>query len=78
MATLLHDDVLDRADVRREAAVQLVKDRREAKKQGLPAPGQAEYLDILRAVSRLSETEKEQLEVLEKIRDFALLKHPGI
>jgi MoxR-like ATPase len=65
-------------EVCREAAVQLVKDRREAKKQGLPAPGQAEYLDMLRAVSRLSKTEKKQLEVLEKIRDFALIKHPGV
>jgi MoxR-like ATPase len=64
-------------EVRREAAEQLVKDRIEAKNQSLPAPGQAEYLDILRAVKTIApENEKQQKEILFKIKAFALVKHP--
>lgn len=62
--------------VRQEAAEQLVNDRIEAKKLSLPAPGQAEYLDILRAVTGIAkDNEKEQLKVLKAVRDFALVKH---
>lgn len=62
--------------VLQEAAEQLWQDRRDALEKGLPAPGQAEYLDILRAVSGISGKEKKQLEALEAIRDFALKKNP--
>lgn len=62
--------------VKEKAARQLVKDRNDAKKAGLPAPGQAEYLDILRAVIGISEGDhQKQEEVLEEISKFALVKH---
>lgn len=62
--------------VRHEAAKQLVNDRIEAKKLGLPAPGQAEYLDILRAITGIAPgNEKEQQKALKAVRDFALMKH---
>jgi len=71
------------AAVRKEAAEQLYGDRRDALDQALPAPGQAEYLDLLRAVSTMTETiataekEKEQLILLDKIKGFALKKQVG-
>jgi MoxR-like ATPase len=62
--------------VRKKAAEQLVKDRHEAKRLTFPPPGQAEYLDILRAVIGIAEKdEKKQLEVLEIIGEFALIKN---
>jgi len=61
--------------VKEEAARQLVEDRIEARRQNLPAPGQAEYLDILRAVTGIApENEQAQLQVLDAVRDFALIK----
>ena len=65
-----------------KAAELLWTDRSPALDSGLPAPGQAEYLDILRALTgierdgkkRLDETE--QLDILEEISGFALKKHP--
>jgi MoxR-like ATPase len=64
-------------EVRLEAAQLLWKDRQEALAHGLQAPGQAEYLDMLRAVGKLGKTEKEQLIALKAIAEFALVKHPG-
>jgi MoxR-like ATPase len=64
--------------VRKEAARQLWEDRVSAKGQALPPPGQAEYLDILRVLSRLAETAEEQLEVLKEIAPFALKKHVSL
>ncbi|MGD9210637.1 MAG: AAA family ATPase [Desulfobacteraceae bacterium] len=62
--------------VRKEAAEQLVEDRIAAKKLNLPVPGQAEYLDMLRAVIGIAKDNKEeQLNVLKFIRDFALSKY---
>ncbi len=60
--------------VRREAGGLLLKDRREAIAQGLPPPGQAEYLDLLRAVKELEDEEQAQLDLLKKINEFALKK----
>ncbi|MDD5298403.1 MAG: MoxR family ATPase [Rhodocyclaceae bacterium] len=65
-------------DVRREAARQLWEDRVKALEQALPPPGQAEYLDMLRVLSRLAETPEGQLEVLKEIAPFALSKHVGL
>lgn len=62
--------------VRRKAGELLLEDRKAASAQGLPAPGQAEYLDLLRAVCRLSQDEQEQLNLLEKISGFVLRKAP--
>ncbi len=64
-------------DVRLKAAELLWKDRDNALKYGLPAPGQAEYLDLLRAVKRLGKDEAGQIEALQAISEFALVKHPG-
>ncbi len=63
--------------VRREVAKQLVEDRIEAKQQSLPKPGQAEYLDVLRALTTIApKNEKNQLVILEKIDKFAFVKRP--
>lgn len=62
-------------EVRMVAAKQLWGDRQEADRQGVTPPGQAEYLDMLRAVGAMAEGEEAQLDVLAKIKDFALRKH---
>jgi MoxR-like ATPase len=59
-----------------EAADLLCRDRMETIKLGLQAPGQAEYLDMLRAVGKIGSREKDQLAALKEIAGFALSKHP--
>ncbi len=61
------------ADVRQRAAELLVEDR-NAVEPGQPRPGQAEYLDLLRAISGMATTEKEQLELLSILRRFVYRK----
>lgn len=61
-----------------EAANLLVNDRAAAQEQGLTPPGQAEYLDLLRAVTRLRSTDEEQIALLATISRFALKKHPEL
>lgn len=61
-----------------EAAAQLYQDRLKADELGVKPPGQAEYLDMLRILSRLATTEQEQLSKLAQIKDFALKKYPGM
>ena len=65
-------------DVCRKAAAQLVKDREDAKKQDLPRPGHAEYLDVLRALSTLYpnglDSRDEQLKALQRIAELAFRK----
>ena len=65
-------------EVLKMAAEQLYKDRREASaKHLLPLPGQAEYMDLLRALNSLEAQDKEkQIELLEQIGEYALRKHP--
>ncbi len=73
--------------VRQKAAEQLLDERNQAISEGLPRPGQAEYLDLLRALTGLTaekddrlaltgfeSVEDAQLALLEKIKDFALKK----
>jgi len=62
--------------VYKDAADMLCEDREKAVNLGLQPPGQAEYLDLLRAVSKISDNEDGQLEALEAISKFALSKHP--
>ncbi|MCH9687667.1 MAG: MoxR family ATPase [Deltaproteobacteria bacterium] len=62
----------------REAAELLCEDREAARELGIVPPGQAEYLDLLRAVGRLGRDEGDQRRLLEKIADFALKKHPEL
>ncbi len=61
--------------IKKEAAGLLIKDRKAAISLGHSPPGQAEYLDILRALVQLGRNEKEQKEALENIKTFALSKH---
>ena len=63
-------------DIRREAARQLLKDRKAAKDLGLTPPGQAEYLDILRALTLLAAAGENQSDALAAISDFSLKKYP--
>ena len=60
------------------AAQQLYQDRQEAVSLGFKPPGQAEYLDMLRVLSRMNLNDAEQLTMLQQIQDFALKKHPGM
>lgn len=62
--------------VRQEAARQLWKDRKGALDACQPPPGQAEYLDILRALKDMAEGETDSLAVLDEIKDFAFKKYP--
>ncbi len=58
------------------AAELLVDDRRGVRERGLSPPGQAEYLDLLRALDKREKSEKKQLETLATIAKFAYRKHP--
>jgi MoxR-like ATPase len=64
-------------EVLQETAKQLYTDRLKAINNNLPKPGQAEYLDILRALDRLDSDKDKQLSILSKIKDFALKKNPA-
>lgn len=57
-----------------KAAELLRDDRQRAEHLGLPLPGQAEYIDMLRATHDMYSDETKQLEVLERIAGFALQK----
>jgi len=58
-----------------EAARMLVEDRGIIAGKGLCPPGQAEYLDLVRAVCELRSKEKERKQLLEDLRGFTLWKH---
>jgi len=88
---LLRSTLLDRAqahfgdfdrlsdEIRRDALDQLVEDRKAMKERDLPAPGQAEYLDLLRALDELASGDAtEQGRLLGKIAGFALQKNRDI
>lgn len=60
------------------AAALVIRDRVRAQELGLSPPGQAEYLDLLRAVRDLGKTEEERHGLLDAIADFALKKHPAL
>lgn len=64
------------AKVRERAAELLARDRREARQAGLIRPGQAEYLDLLRALRQMAAEadEQRQLSLLEQISPFVLVK----
>lgn len=61
------------------AADMLIKDRETARKNHwLPLPGQAEYLDLVRAVRDLAPDDlAAQATLLEQVQPFALRKHDG-
>ena len=65
--------------VLKSAAEQLWKDRTAAQKQNLrPLPGQAEYLDLLHAVTGWKQTPNEQIDLLESISQFTFRKHESL
>jgi MoxR-like ATPase len=64
--------------LRIRAAELLIRARVRARELGLSPPGQAEYLDLLRAARDLGKTDQERLTLLEVIKDFALKKHPAL
>ena len=53
----------------------LIEDRRRYGEKGLPRPGQAEFLDLLRAVCRLADEEEARLDLLKQLQPFVLKKH---
>lgn len=57
-----------------EAADMLIEDRETASDPHC-LPGQAEFLDVLRALSKLGEDRDKQREVLKKIRAYSFSKH---
>ncbi len=60
-----------------KAARQLLTDRREGRDKGITnLPGQAEYLDMLRALALLGKDEAEQDVMLDKIAQFTFRKYP--
>ncbi|MFO0759349.1 MAG: MoxR family ATPase [Byssovorax sp.] len=64
------------APVLTRAAELLARDRAELRRQDLAPPGLAEYIDLVRAVTRQRAGEGEQLALLDRIAKFALRKHP--
>lgn len=63
-------------NVLEKAAEQLAKDREAAKLQGVTPPGQAEYLDLIKALTTLDREESAQLKRLDQLSRFALQKYP--
>ena len=63
--------------VLQRAAELLIADRETARENHwLPLPGQAEYLDLVRAVIARERTAKAQEALMEKVAEFVLKKHP--
>jgi MoxR-like ATPase len=64
----------------KRAAEVLVKDRETAERERwLPLPGQAEYLDLVRAVLELAAdpaTKRDPAEILDEVAGYTLAKHP--
>lgn len=65
------------AKVLQRAADLLIADREVARENHwLPLPGQAEYLDLVRAVTTREHTAKAQEALLDAVAEFVLKKHP--
>lgn len=62
--------------VLKEAAEQLATDREALLKRDLAAPGLAEFIDLVLAVTEQEAKEAKQLALLQRIAKFALQKHP--
>ena len=62
-----------------EAARQVALDRRTARAaHRRPLPGQAEYLDLVRAVCELEQTPAGQIKLLATLKTYVLEKHGGV
>jgi len=65
----VHDEILELV------AAQLIEDRNDAKDKGFPVPGQAEYLDLLRALDQARGGDPAaQKKLFDRIKNFALKK----
>lgn len=74
----VHFEHVDQAVLDRAAGL-LSEDRAEAKQLGLSAPGLAEYLDLIRAVTTLHPSDAAAQEgLLKEVAEFALRKHPEL
>jgi MoxR-like ATPase len=62
--------------VRGKAAELLWDDRQAAIDEGLPKPGQAEYLDLLRAIVTMAKKEADQGGLIDQLRRFVFQKSP--
>lgn len=62
--------------VRTAAAQMMFQDRARYRQERLTPPGQAEYLDLLRAIDALDGDEAAQLDRLDRLREFVFHKHP--
>jgi MoxR-like ATPase len=72
-----HFDKAD-PDLLHEAAKLLIQDRKKAEQeQWLPLPGQAEYLDLVRAVLDLGADLDQQRALLHQVSRYVLRKYPG-
>jgi MoxR-like ATPase len=72
-----HFPDLSRA-LQERAAELVVGDRIRAKEENwLPLPGQAEFIDLLRAVRNLSSDDAARAAMMDRISTFALRKHPA-
>jgi MoxR-like ATPase len=64
-------------EVLKTAALELIKDRKNVGAGAISKPGQAEYLDLCRAVFQIShERQKPASEILAAVAKFALRKNP--
>lgn len=61
-------------EVLTKGAQLIANDRFDSERKNRYLPGQAEYLDLIRAVTDMSDSEKGQKEILEKISSFVLKK----
>lgn len=61
--------------VLKRAARMLLEDREICKNHDLPAPGLAEYVDLIRAVTEQADKTDEQLRLLTRIEKFTFEKH---
>lgn len=66
----VHEDIL------REAAAQVRGDRLYWQEHNLAAPGLAEFLDLVRAVTEQATSVAEQKKLLTRLKNFVLRKHP--
>lgn len=60
-----------------DAATQVCEDRKKWQERNLSAPGLAEYLDLVRAVTEQAASLAEQKSLLQRIKRFVLAKHSG-
>ena len=64
-----------RADILEQAAKMLLEDRKSAEESGIIPPGQAEYLDLIKAVFVLEKDAGKQKELMKHIARFAFKKN---